>query len=75
MAEETYTCAREKTIRKEDNIILILFATKSKSIAQVKAAIKVNTELLRLFFHNRTKLMIKSVNLHYPESQDKESGF
>lgn len=43
--------------------------------AQVKAAIKVNTELLRLFFRNRTKLMIKSVNLHYPKSQDKESGF
>ena len=50
LAEETYTCAREKTIRKEDNIILILFATKSKSIAQVKAAIKVNTELLRLYW-------------------------
>ena len=43
--------------------------------AQVKAAIKVNTELLRLFFHNRTKLMIKSVNLHCPKSRDKESGF
>ena len=43
--------------------------------AQFKAAIKVNTELLRLFFRNRTKLMIKSVNLHYPKSQDKESGF